>query len=799
MFKNLSIRIKIALVMAIGILINTLLIGAISYINSRNSLRNAYFSQLTSVREIKKRGIEGYFDQIRSQVTTLSEDRMIVDAMAAFKEAFHNQSFDTNSLDFQNRESSMMSYFENEFLPRVNYLGTVEDYMSQDPQSIYFQAQYISDNENPAGSKDNLTRADENSDYNELHSLYHPVIRNYLKEFGYYDIFLVDPETGHIVYSVFKQVDYATSLLSGPFSNTNIADVYNQANNASFPDFVALEDFQQYGPSYQAPASFISSPIFDNEELIGVLIFQMPVDEINKVMTGNKSWESDGLGESGESYIIGQDFTMKSVSRFLIDDPDGYFEALGNAGYSQEIIENIENAGTSILFQKVETVGVENSLMGEVGAEIIKNYRGVNVLSAYAPLNIDGVNWVILAEIDEDEAFAPIIKLRNIVSIAGVIILVVAIIASIFVAKSMAAPIITLTEKIGLVSQGDLTIEVESNSKDEIGTALSGLKNMISKLKEVIGSVMASSEQIALASTEMNHSSQQMSEGSSEQASSAEEVSASIEEMVSNIQQNTDNSRETEKIAKKAAGDIEESNKAVDVTVERMQTIADKISIIGEIARQTNLLALNAAVEAARAGEHGRGFAVVAAEVRKLAERSEVAAGEIDEVSKNSVEVAKKSGELLTNIVPDIRKTSDLVQEITAASLEMTTGADEVNGAIQQLNKVVQRNAANAEEIADTCEELNSQALGMQDMISYFNVGSEFKEGRVVSVKNPQLKFNAAAEKKVEAGITTKDLVKGVSKEGNGTTNVPANGNVKGKVEIDLGGDDKLDNKYEKF
>jgi len=277
-----------------------------------------------------------------------------------------------------------------------------------------------------------------------------------------------------------------------------------------------------------------------------------------------------------------------------------------------------------------------------------------------------------------------------------------------------------IAEKTKVIASGNMTVELKPRSeKDEM---IISLAEMIKAIGEIVTQVQQSSDNIADASQQMSSNSQQVSEGASEQASAAEQVSSSMEQMASNIQQNTDNAQQTEKIASKAAEEIMEGSKNVSMTVMVMKKIAEKVSIIGDIAFQTNILALNAAVEAARAGEHGKGFAVVAAEVRKLAERSHIAAGEINELTKSSVEVADKAGSLLESIVPDIQKTAKLVQEITAASIEQNSGANQINNAINQLNKVTQQNAASAEEMATSSEELSSQADSLKDLIGFFKV-----------------------------------------------------------------------------
>jgi methyl-accepting chemotaxis protein len=241
---------------------------------------------------------------------------------------------------------------------------------------------------------------------------------------------------------------------------------------------------------------------------------------------------------------------------------------------------------------------------------------------------------------------------------------------------------------------------------------------ILTTISKVVNYITSASESIASASRQMAASSQQTAQGASEQASSTEEISSSMEEMASSIQQNMDNAQQTEKLGTRAAQDIIEGSETVNKTTEAMKSIADKISVIGEIARQTNLLALNAAVEAARAGDHGRGFAVVAAEVRKLAERTQVAAAEINRVSGSSVAIAERSGKLLGEIVPVIQKSSQLIQEISASSIEQNTGASQINTALQQLNQVVQSNASSSEEMAAAAEELLMHSNQLNEAVS---------------------------------------------------------------------------------
>lgn len=274
---------------------------------------------------------------------------------------------------------------------------------------------------------------------------------------------------------------------------------------------------------------------------------------------------------------------------------------------------------------------------------------------------------------------------------------------------------------VAKIASGDLTQQVNTKQGDTT-SMLAAIREMANRLSQVLGEVRSSADALASASEEVNATAQSLAKGASVQAASVEETSASMEEMSASIMQNNENASITDGMAQKAATDAATGGSAVASTVEAMQKIADRIGVIDDIAYQTNLLALNAAIEAGRAGEHGRGFAVVASEVRKLAERSQIASQEIGTLARETVSKADNAGKLLQEMVPSIRKTADLVQEISAASTEQTAGVNQINAAIGQVSQTMQQNAAAAEELSSTSEELSSQALRLQEAVSYFTL-----------------------------------------------------------------------------
>ncbi len=519
--RNLSIRTKLVAYQLIVAVPGLIIVGALAFTSGKAAFRQARFNHLTSVRASKANQIEAYFRRIRHQVETFSEDRTAVEAMRELRGAFRQLASESPTADGL---EAIRDYYSRSFLPRLEAHGAVdvtsarlrretslEAFLPAGGAASYLQYLYIAANPHPPGEKEQLDFAADGSAYSEAHRRYHPILRRFLHKFGYYDLFLIDAESGEIVYSVFKETDCATRLVDGPYRGSNLAAAFEAVRRAPSPEAVRLVDFARYRPSYDAPAAFIASPIDDGEERLGVLAFQMPVGEIDQVMTGNRNWQADGLGASGETYLIGPDYRMRSNSRFILEDPERYFAALakiqvppeggkrntvpeggkrntvpegGKRNTASGEIERMRSFGTSILLQEVRTSAAVEALAGGSRTDIVDDYRGIPVLSSYAPVEITDVDWAILSEIDVAEAFAPIDRFsRRLMAAAAVMLALIAALAVAFT-RSLMAPIDALIAGAERFGQGDGRVEVPVATGDELGQLTETFNRMIAAIRE---------------------------------------------------------------------------------------------------------------------------------------------------------------------------------------------------------------------------------------------------------------------------------------------------------------------------
>ena len=484
--RHASIKLKLqALLLGVS-LASVAVIGYLAWHRAQESMTKEIFEQLTSIRSSKADRIESYFELLRNHIETLAEDRMVVAAMVELNKGFRE--IDKTFIP-REWEEPMEKYYEEEFFSRLskNVSGELAYgiYRPTGQAARYFQYHYIANNPHAVGEKDRLLDAGDGSNYSRFHAKYHTLFHNIIQKFGYYDLFLIDYKTGNIVYSVYKETDYATNLDSGPYRESGLAEAVRAVREN--PEFRAVQliDFQFYRPSYGAPAAFFAAPIYNGPHIVGILAAQLPVDRINDVMTGLQKWRQNGLGESGEIYLVGPDLLMRSVSRFSIEDLEGYKAALKKLGTSENTIQRIEQLETTILLQEVDTEAARLALGGTKGTKIIDDYRGLPVLSSYAPLDlgIDGVNWAILAEIDLAEAYESVNTLQIYLIVSTAILAIAIGFAALAASHLILQPVNALLEGVRRVSAGEKDVRVDLNARDEFGELAEAFNEMVASLR----------------------------------------------------------------------------------------------------------------------------------------------------------------------------------------------------------------------------------------------------------------------------------------------------------------------------
>ncbi len=482
-FNWLSIKSKL-IVILLAVSGGSIAVTAyIGYQSGKSNLTDRVFNQLTSVRASKAYQIESYFKTIRNHVQTLSSDPSVANAIAEFSNAYRQLENIPLPAD---SDAKISAYYQKEFLPKLAQTGqgapVLSSFLPEAIASNYLQYHYIANNPNPVGKKHLLDKATDNSEYSRLHGLYHPTFRNIIDKFGYYDLFLIDPE-GRLVYTVYKETDFATSLTVGAYNDSNFARLFASVRRSKEQGFTRIIDFESYAPSYGAPAAFIIAPVYVQSKFVGAIAIQIPADEINNVMTGNRQWQGDGLGKSGETYLVGQDYLMRSISRFLIETPEVYLQTLANLGTNSETIARIRKYKTSILEQKVQTPAVEEALMGKEGIKVIRDYRDIPVLSSYGLLQLEGLRWSILSEIDLDEAYAPIYDFERQLLISATLFMLLIILLAMAIASLFVKPINKLIESARRVASGQLE-EIHLDTEDEFGELGQSFNAMVLSLRE---------------------------------------------------------------------------------------------------------------------------------------------------------------------------------------------------------------------------------------------------------------------------------------------------------------------------
>ena len=566
-----------------------------------------------------------------------------------------------------------------------------------DGSTVTLQYHYIEQNVNELGSKDLLDEASDGSDYSKSHKLYHPIIRNYLQKFGYYDIFLVDVDSGDIVYSVYKGVDFGTSLRDGPYASTNLGRAFNEAAKANWKDAVIFVDYEAYTPSYETAASFIASPIYDGNRKTGVAIFQMPIGRINEILS-----ERTGLGETGETYAVGYDHLFRNDSRFL-----------KQLGVETTIINPTVRVNTESVISALDR--------NETGNAIIEDYRGHKVLSSWQPLmvdidaegNEDGRHWALMSDIELAEVRRPVHQ----IAFYSIIICLIAVCLVLWISQRFSRQ---FTGEA--IRQAALVHGIADNT-----TSLAGASEELTSVSQQMSS---NAEQTTAQANVVSTAAEQVSQNAHTVSSGVESITASIREI-------SESANEAARVASESVRVVSCANDRITKLGKSSSEIGDVINVITSIAEQTNMLALNATIEAARAGEAGKGFAVVANEVKELAHETGRATEDIrhkiDAIQDDTGQAVDAIGQIseIINEISDFQNTiASAVEQQTSTTCEISrnvseaaVGSTEIAQNITQVVSAAESTAEGAGNMQMSAQELARMAADLRSLVEEYQEG----------------------------------------------------------------------------
>jgi class 3 adenylate cyclase len=481
--QSLSIKSLLLLMLLLVSVGSNVVVGVIGYINGTESLTTAANDRLTEVRDSRAREIVSLFDTIEASLLLASRDSAVVDAETAFATAFDDLDEDAGELTPE-QEAELVAYFTDDFGPRLNEAsGQESDASSFIPSSD--AARYLLYHYTVKGGEDAsaVDDAGDGSAWSAAHAEYHDYLRRLARLNDYPGLVLISV-SGQVIYSVNKDVDLGADLVDGPYSFTNLALAYQQAMSGNRLDSVTFGDFEGYAPAFDAPTGWAVAPLASEDAIVGAIAVRLPIDRIDTVMTGGRNWEDSGLGRSGEAYLVGEDRLMRSVSRDLVEDPEGYLAAATAAGLSPERAAQAVASGQTLLLQTVSTQAVDNAFEGRSGIVTSANYVGARSIAAYAPISPDGViRWAIIAEIDAGEALAPVDEFTRNLAISSAIIVGVVSLISVLIAGLAVRPLRRLRDAARRIAAGETGVQVEAGESDELADVATAFNEMSRSLE----------------------------------------------------------------------------------------------------------------------------------------------------------------------------------------------------------------------------------------------------------------------------------------------------------------------------
>lgn len=694
------------------------------------ALATATTERLAALRDTVRQAVENYAQGIKVDLKILATSPHTSAALSDFNAAYGTFLEQAGGLE-KHRErwhDDLARYYSIQFGPeyqRQNLNGASPDsdwLNALDPVGLALQHAFIADNSHPLGEKHMLDTPGVESDYAKAHTIYQPAFRNLVKHSGYYDVFLVNLE-GVIVYSVFKELDYATSMSSGAHRNSGLAEASMAALTLA-PGDITTSEFACYSPSYEAPAAFAATPVFDGDTRIGAIVAQLPIDRISQVAN-----MLSGLGETGEAYLVGQDHLMRSDAQ-----------------------KDLENHSVARSFRapstgRVDTTQVERALGGEVFTVEAENYRNTSVVGAYGPVKFFERRFALCVEQDLTEANAAAVavteagetRLAGFLWLCGILCALASIgvaIAGVCLARRLATPAREGAAILEAVAKGDLRQRIKVAGNDELARMGTSLNTAL----DAIGALVASAQ---TGVADINAGARDVFSTSNSLAGTAQRTSASLQQMRAMLQEIEDlssncgnRSAEANRLAQTAQESVATGRKhtqemaaAMTEAQEAAASVGKSLATIEKIAFQTNLLALNAAVEAARAGEAGKGFAVVADEVRSLAHRCTAAARETSARIKESTErtdagaaAAKLVQQSFVNILESSEQVANLNAEVLDLIQQTNTNLVSANAAASEIDQLIQQNASASEQLTTSAASSRERAQTIEQSLTGFQV-----------------------------------------------------------------------------
>lgn len=648
----LTIKSKMILAFSCAILIPMICYHYMISYRGKEEFMQSAFDKLVALRESKAHELNYLFNNISNQAKTLATNTSIVDALKQFSGnmgAYRRLSRESKS-QYEKMKASLANYYRNGFgveykkslagkEPKVDTI--LESLL---PETITLQYHYISDNRQPLGHKHELLKKDDGTMWSKAHERYHPFLKSYLETFGYYDIFLVNYNTGFIVYSVFKELDFGTSLQDGPYKSSNLAELYRRLKVAE-PGEVMMVDMKKYYPSYELPAAFIGSTVFDGNQAIGMVILQIPINKIDAITTNDGRWADSGFGLTGESYLVGPDKKMRSNSRKIIEGPETFLASLTDDNVENEDLQYMKSKKTTTLSLSKTSTSIQRALEGETGVTTYTDKNGETIISAFQPMPVFGLNWILAVEMSEKEASGVMDSISQLLIMVGGVVLVLGLLFAFTIANQISKPISLASNTIQKLADGELSFTPPAYMpKDETGRMLQATQSTIASLIDIFGSERVDWSEIKDQKHRELRAIQEAAH-QKEEAEKAEKLARQEKELANVSRQDAEAaSKKAEKNQQEATAARQAANALrEEAEIAKQEAQAEKQQ--ANLARQDAETARQDAETARQAAEANQREAQLARDAAKKLQEEAAAAKQIADTAKQDAQTAKQQAD----------------------------------------------------------------------------------------------------------------------------------------------------------